>query len=211
MSKIDILELLLCSSKLSLTNLNNIYYKKINIKQSVSNHHLQSYIKKNNLANITAKLFFYDDIILDNNYDYKIILIIGSIYFNNNIYYYTTTILEDSSNILKKINLSIALSFNELLLKCLSHKDFIMMEAWFISRIIGYFLDKYTFIRIFDDKLDNYSIYYEVLQLYFNEYKNYCNYICYDDYSSIEDFIESNNIIFNNNYIYSKNLNKYLI
>jgi len=203
---------ILNTSKLPISKLNEINPKiqKITFKQNISDYHLKDYFTYNNLQDITKKLYFCDNIIINdtdissNSSNITKILLIGTIFFDDITYYYSAAILKNTLYSLIITNLIIGLSLNELIYCNLLSSDLILLEEWFKIRMVGHFINNDTHIRIFDDGLDYYSIYFDILKYYFNEYQNKCFHISYYDDSTILDFENSNNIIYEQNYSNNK-------
>lgn len=200
---------LLITSTLDISILENINIKAVNIKYEnkdrnelseekkiIYNIELENYIKNKDIKQITSKLYFFGNIIINPSIKYIKNLIIGSFHFNNIIYYYYTFVLhqiDSSNNIQIQHPIIICPTLETLLSIYLHHNDLKLLEAWFKVRMIGYFIfDKH--IRIYDDCLDFYRINLSILKRYYNDYLKYCQIKNYEWYGSLDDYKLMNNI-----------------
>ena len=77
----------------------------------------------------------------------------------------------------------------------ISIKNLFLLNDWFKVRIVG-LLTSETCFRIFDDKLDNFIITYDVLRNYYDDYKKKCIKYNYSTDETIQDFEQSNDIYY---------------
>lgn len=188
---------LLLSSQLDpeiLVNIDNMV-KNINIKNDIGVPPILNYIRNSKLFCVTDKLYFCDNVIINENSIYTNKIIIGSLKYNKVEYFYMGKLVEigPNTNILD-LWLSNG-NIYSILNNIISIKNLFLLNDWFKVRIVG-LLTSETCFRIFDDKLDNFIITYDVLRNYYDDYKKKCIKYNYSTDETIQDFEQSNDIYY---------------
>lgn len=168
--------------------------KNINIKNDVKVPKMLNYINNSKLYNITEKLYFCDNINIDKTSNYTNTIIIGSFKYNKLEYYYIGKLIKHNFNF-NNIDLWFSNSIKTILTNFINQQNLFLLNNWFKVRITG-ILSGDNYFRIFDEKLDNFVITYDILRFYFDDYKVKCLKYNYDCDDTINDFEDSNDIVF---------------